>query len=229
MKNFSMQFGQGTTGDTYFRFGFCPCKVKVTGLVQEDVHEWYIPMLATPDNIFTEDSSGDRALDGTNGLALVQFHDGPGELPGISGAPTVLEPAEWYKANGIKITSACLAILNGNPYFVEASRMHVPIVRLVHDGGASQVHFQDSSVDLIEAGISGNGTHIVINESNDNYAYVGVISKPSGQSKHCRATTFEDANCTTATAAAAFADNDVIIIIPAMFAQYPLSGIGLMT
>jgi len=229
MLDYMMQFGQGTAAIIYHRFGFCPCKVKVTGLVEEDVNEWYIPMLATPDSIETIDSTGIRTLDGTDGIALCQFNDVPGSLPGSGGAPTVLEPAEWYKADGVKITAGVPGIANGNPYVVEAWRMDVPIVVGIHDGGASQVHFQDSSIDLVEAGVTGNGSHILINESNDNYAYVGVISKPSGQSKHCRATTFEDANCTTATAAAAFADNDVIIIIPAMFAQYPLSGIGLMT
>ena len=230
MKDYSLQFGQGTAAITYHRFGFCPCKVKVTGLVEEDMSEWYIPMLASPDNIETTDDSGIRALDGTDGIYLCQFDDEPGSLPGSGGTPTVLEPAHWYKANGVKITASVPAIANGNPYVVEAWRMDVPIVRCVHDGTtSSNTYFQDSSVDLLEAGVSGNGSHIVINETNDNYAYTGLITKPAGEANYCRCTTFEDANMNTATAAADFDTDDVLIIIPVMYAQSPLSGVGLMT
>ena len=230
MKDFTMLFGQGTGAVTYFRLGFCPSKVKLVGLVQEDMNEWYLPMLATPDNIGTVDSTGNRELDGTDGISLCQFNDGPGELPGTGGTPTELEPAHWYKANGIKITASCEAVADGNPYIVEAYRLDSPIVRLVHDGGDNTgTYFQDSSVNLVEAGVTGDGKSIVINESNDNYAYCGTISTPSGGTINSKCTTFEDAACSTATAAANFDDDNVLIVIPVMYAQSPMSGIGLMT
>lgn len=221
--------GQGTAAVTYFRLGFCPVYVKVTGLVEEDVMEWALPMLVSPDGIETVDSTGVRTLDGTDGIYLVQFNDGLGDAPGAGGAPTALEPAEWYKANGIKITAAVAAIADTHPYIVEAHRLTVPIIRAVHDGGDTvHTYFQDSSVDFKEAGVSGGQSWVIINENNDNYGYVTSVSKPSGQTKHCRLNTAENA-AGDATAAADFDDDDVCFIIPAGWTQYPLSDIGAMT
>jgi hypothetical protein len=221
--------GQGTGAITYFKLGFCPIKIKISGLVEEDVAEWFLPMLASPDAIETVDSTGVRTLDGTDGIYLVQFDDGLGEHSGAGGAPTVLEPAEWYKANGIKITASCLPIANGNPYIVEAVRLQVPIIRTVHDGGdASHTYWEDSSVDFQEAGVSGGQSWVIINETNDDYAYVKSVAKPSGQTKHCRLNLAENASG-LATAAADCDDDDVAFVIPAGWAQYPLSGVGAMT
>jgi hypothetical protein len=224
-----MLFGQGTAAITYFRFGFCPVKVKIVGLAEEDVAEWYLPMLASPDSIETVDSDGIRTLDGTDGMYLVQFNDPTCSQTGDGGAPTVLEPGEWYKANGIKITAGSVPIADGNPYIVEAWPMNVPIVRCVHDAGdASHLYFQDSSMDFKDAGISGGQQFVVINETNDNYGYVKAVQKPAGQSRFCRCTLAENAGG-DATAAADIDDDDVLIIIPKDWVQYPLSGIGAMT
>lgn len=224
-----MLFGQGSGAITYFRLGFCPVKVKVVGLVEEDMAEWYLPMLASPDSIETVDSDGIRTLDGTDGIDLVQFNDPSGSLPGTGGAPVDLEPGEWYKANGIKITAGSVPIADSNPYIVEAWPLNVPIVRAVHDGGDNcNTYFQDSSVDFKEAGISGGQQFVVINETNDNYGYVKAVQKPTGQSKYCRCTLAENAGG-DAAAAADIDDNDVLIIIPKDWVQYPLSGIGAMT
>jgi len=221
--------GQGSGAITYFRLGFCPVKVKIYGLVEEDINEWYLPMLASPDSIETIDSTGIRTLDGTDGVYLVQFNDGMGQAPGSGGAPTVLEPAEWYKANGIKITADCAAIADGNPYIVEAYRLTVPIIRAVHDGTtSSNTYFEDSSVDFKAAGVSGGQTWLIINETNDNYGYVKSVAKPTGQTRYCRLYTAENA-AGDATAAADFDTADVCFILPVEWGQYPLSGIGAMT
>lgn len=221
--------GQGTGAITYFKFGFCPLKVKITGLVEEDIAEWFLPMLASPDAIETVDSTGERTLDGTDGIYLVQFDDGLGDHTGDGGAPTVLEPAEWYKANGIKITASCLPIADGNPYIVEAVRLQVPIIRTVHDGGdTTHTYWEDSSVDFREAGVSGGQSWILINETNDDYAYVKAVQKPSGENNYCRLTLAENA-AGDATAAADVDDDDVAFVIPAGWIQYPLSDLGAMT
>jgi len=147
----------------------------------------------------------------------------------LSSAPSDIEAAQWYNANGFRIDASVASIPDASLCYVEAWGSPIPMVPLIHDGGTTQLFIQDSSVDLIEAGVTGNGDWIVFNTSNDNYAFVGTISKPSGQTKYCKALLYEDAGLATATASAALADADVLVLMRHRDAQYPLSSVGLMT
>lgn len=223
--DYTMRFGMGTGATTYFALGFCPAKIRITGTTEEDVNEWFVNMPVN-DSIGVTDSDGIRALDTSHGITLVSFSD-PNDPENAT--ITDLEPAEWYKANGVKIGSGAASIANTVPYVLEAWGMPFPIVRGVHDGGATKhTYFQDSSVDFEEAGVSGGQSWIIINVTNDNYAYVKAVQRPAGQAKMCRLTLAEDSSG-TATAAADFNDADIVIVIPRQYAQQPLSGLGAMT
>jgi hypothetical protein len=227
MEEQKLFLAQGTGAALYFRTGWCPSKVVIQGSVEEDCAVWTID-LATGYGIQSVDSTGVTELTTATGITLVQFDGDSDTIP--TSAPTALEPAEYWKANGIGIGASAAANVDGNPFTVHAFRMNVPIVRAVHDGTTSSgTYFEDSSIDFVEAGISGNGKFIIINETNDNYAYVGSITKPAGKTKYCRIYTYEDEDLTTATAAADFDTSDLCYIIPRSAVQYPLSGIGLMT
>ena len=229
MRDVLILYGQGTAASTYFYTGFAPGYVKVMGFAEEDINEW-CPLIPEEDSIETIDSTGIRTVDTSDGIRLVKFNDEPGSVPGSGGTPSDVENGRWWEANGIEITASCAAIQDGAPYMVMVFRMTVPIVRAVHDGTTnSNTYFEDSSIDFFEAGVSSNGKFIIINESNDNYAYVGAITKPSGKSRYCRIYTYEDENLTTATAAADFDTSDVCYILPREWVQHPLSGIGAMT
>lgn len=230
MQDTIVLYGQGTAAVTRFYTGFAPGYVRVIGMAEEDVNEW-CPLLPSEDSIETIDSTGIRTLDASDGIRLIKFTaDEPGAVPGSGGTPSDVENGRFWEANGIEITASCEAIQDGSPYCVIVHRMSVPIIRAVHDGTTnSHTYFEDSSIDFYEAGVSDNGKFIIINESNDNYAYVGTITKPSGKSNHCRIYTFENETLATATAAADFVTADVCYILPRQFAQSPLSGIGLMT
>ncbi len=220
-------FGQGTAADMYFRLGYCPDYVRLVGLIEEDVIEWY-PLMGSSNGIATVDADGIRTL-GTEGITLVKFDDPVGSLPGTGGTPTAVEPAEFYKANGIKIDASCLPIADGNPFAVHVHRMSAPAIYAVHDGGDNEhLHMQDSSLDFAEMGVEGGQSWIMINETNDNYGYVKSVEKPVGQTKFCRLVLAENA-AGDATAAADLVDADVCFILPKHRVQSPLSGVGLMT
>ena len=217
------QFVMGTAADTYIRTGFCPDIVRIMDYTTRIQLEWsrimgLIGVQRIADGTGTQD---------TDAISLVTFIDNPEDL---SVAPSDVEAAKWYDANGFRIDAGVVSIPDASLCFVEAWGSPTPCVRLVHDGTtSSNTYFEDSSVDLKKAGVVGNGTWIVINTTNDNYAFIGAISKPSGKDNHCRALTFEDSGLTTATAAADFDTSDVLILMRHRDAQYPLSGIGLMT
>jgi hypothetical protein len=222
-------FGQGTAAKTYFRTGWAPAYVEIKGAVEEDDAEWNF-MIVPAGSIEVVDSTGIRTLGTTDGLGLCKFSDGLGDVPGAGGTPSDIENGRFWEANGFYIDDGVVAIADGNPYLVRAYQMDGVFVRGVHDGTTSSgTYFEDASIDFRAAGVSGNGKFIIINESNDNYAYVGPITKPAGKANYCRIYTYEDENLVTATAAADFDTNDVCYIIERAYVQHPLSGIGLMT
>jgi hypothetical protein len=230
MRDYTTRLGQGTGSDVYFNLGFCPGRVVVQGEVLEDRSEWWLTMAAGYAVESVDTDGVNPALTTDTGITLVTFSDEPGALPGSGGTPVAVEPGRWWEANGIRIESTAAAIANGNPFMVYAWRLDVPYVRAVHDGTTdSDTYFEDSSIDFLEAGVSSNGKFIIINESNDNYAYVGTITKPSTKTRYCRIYTFEDERLETATAGANFDTADVCYIIPRQYVQYPLSDLGLMT
>lgn len=230
MRDTLVLYGQGTGASTFFYTGFAPGFVEVRAMgTEEDVAFW-CPLLPEEDSIEINADDGVYSLDASDGIRLVKFNDEPGSVPGSGGTPSDVENGRFWEANGIEITANSVGIVDGIPYVVIVHRMTVPMIRAVHDGTTnSNTYFEDSSIDFFEAGISDNGKFILINESNNNYAYVGAITKPSGKSNYCRIYTYEDEGLTTATAAADFDTSDVIFIIPRQWVQHPLSGIGLMT
>jgi hypothetical protein len=222
---YTIRFGVGTGAAMYFALGFCPVKVRLTGTAAGNRTEWWITVPPN-DGLETTDSTGARVLDASDGLALVKFSD-PNDPENAT--ITTLENAQWYEANGILIDDGVLTNTDAVPFILEAWGVDIPIIRAVHDGGDNaNTYFQDSSVDFEKAGVSGGQSWIIINVTNDNYAYVKAVQKPAGQTKYCRLTTAEDSSG-TATAAADFDDDDVCIVIPRQYAQRPLSGLGAMT
>jgi len=229
MNEFKQFLGQGTGSDVYFFTGWCPGYVRIMGEAAEDVVDWWLTMAAGY-GVLADDGGSNLALTTDVGVTLVKFDDEPGAVPGSGGTPSTVEPGRWYEANGIRIESTNPALADGNPFTVMAFKLSTVMVRAVHDGTtSSNTYFEDSSIDFLEAGISPNGKFIIINETNDNYAYVGEITQPSGKTKHCRLYTYEDERLATATASADFDTNDVCYIIERAAVQHPLSGIGLMS
>jgi len=222
-------YAQGTGAAIYFYLGFCPARVDIQGSAAEDAVVWTIDMAAGY-GVQSVDTDGIMTLTAAVGITLVKFNDEPGSMPGSGGTPSSVEPGRWWEANGIGIGASATANVDTNPFTVTCFRMNVPIIRAVHDGTTnSHLYFEDSSIDFFEAGVSDNGKFILINYTNDNYAYVGKITKPAGKSNHCRIYTYENEGLVTATEAADFVTGDVIYIIPRQWVQYPLSGVGLMT
>ena len=216
------QFVMGAAADTYIRTGFCPDIVRITDFTTRIELVWSRLMGA----IGVQRIADGTGTQDTDAMSLVAFSDNPEDL---TSAPSDIEGAYWYKANGFRIDSAVASIPDASLCYVEAWGSSTPAVRLVHDGGSTHLFIQDSSVDLEEAGVVGNGDWIVFNTSNDNYAFVGAISKPSGQDKKCKALLYEDAGLATATAAATLVDDDILILMRHRDCQYPLSAVGLMT
>ena len=230
MRDTLVLYGQGTGASTFFYTGFVPGFVEVRSMAAEEDVAYWCPLLPEEDSIEINADDGVYTIDTSDGIRLVKFNDEPGSVPGSGGTPSDVENGRWYEANGIEITASSVGIVDGIPFCVIIHRMTVPIIRAVHDGTTnSHLYFEDSSLDFFEAGVSDNGKFIIINETNDNYAYVGKITKPAGKTRHCRIYTYEDENLVTATAAADFVTADVCYILPRQWVQHPLSGIGLMT
>jgi|GEM_PF-1688726 len=227
---YAYRFGMGTAEATYFRFGFCPFKVKITAQSEEDVAIWMLPMAAAA-SIDTVDSTGVRVL-GAAGVRLCKFSDPTGGgLPGSGGTPTIVEQGKWYDGvDGIEINASQVAIADGVPYIVEAWGLDEPLlIRAVHDGTtSSNTYFEDSSIDFRKAGVSDAQMWVVINITNDNWCYIKNITKPSGKANWCRCYTALD-DSGTPTAAADFDTADVLILMPRAFMQFPQTGLGLMT
>lgn len=220
MEEQKMLLAQGTDAAIYFRLGWCPCKVQMEGSAGLDKVIWTIDMAAAS-GLETNAADGVVTLETDCGITLVKFEDAADVLP--TSNPTAVEPGRWWEANGIMIAADSEINNNGEPFTIHAFRMTVPIVRAVHDGTtSSNTYFEDSSIDFFEAGVSGNGMFIILNESNDDMAYVGEITKPAGKDNYCRIYTFEDERLAVATGAADFDTGDVIYIIPRAFVQYPL-------
>jgi len=216
------QFVMGTAADTYIRTGWCPDTVKITDCTTHIELIWHrvIPHLGE------QRVANGTGTNDTDCMSLVTFPDNPEDLTAV---PSDVDNDKWYNANGFRIDAGVASIPDASLCYVEAWASPIPQIKIYHDGGASGVFIQDASVDLVKSGVVGNGDWIAINTSNDDYAFVGAISKPDGQANYCKALLYEDANLTTATAAAAIADNDIIVLMRHRDSQYPLSSIGLMT
>jgi hypothetical protein len=224
MKNYHSQLAIGAgANDLFIRLGFCPDIVRVTEFGTGLGATWFRGQ--GNDASITRVAAGDRTVNTDKGVKLVCFDDVPLSQ---SSDPVEVEAGEWYKANGIQLTSDIGVLTDGALLLVESWRLSLPFVRTVHDGGDNKnTYFQDSSIDFKDAGISGGQQFILINQSNDNYAYVKSVERPAGQGKHCRLNLSDAAG--NATAAADIDDNDIAYVLPKDSVQYPMSDIGIMT
>lgn len=216
------------TNDLSIRLGFAPDWVKIKSNAAGVGLYWHRSM--GNDAGWDRVAAGDVTVNTDKGVKLVQFDDGSGLPSAQTGDPTVISTDEWYKADGIVITSDAAFLADDTVIHVEAGVDDKFFCKLVHDAGdAVHTYAQDSSIDFVAAGVSGGGKCILYNQTNGDYAYIGEVLKPQGKTKYCRLTTYTDAACTSATTAADFDDDDVLYVFRADEMGYPLSDIGLMT
>jgi len=216
------------TNDLSIRLGFAPDWVKIKSVATGVGLFWHRAM--GNDAGWDRVAAGDVTVNTDKGVKLVQFDDGSGLPSAQTGDPTVISTDEWYKADGIVITSDATFLADDTVVHVEAGMDDKFFCKGVHDGTtSSNTYFEDSSIDFTLAGVSGGGKCIVYNQTNGNYAYIGEITRPQGKTKDCRVYTYTDAACTSATTAADFDTSDVCYIFRVDEMGYPLSDVGLMT
>jgi len=221
-KHFSTVLPCMDANDLFVKTGFCPDIVRVVNLDTGLELLWNRALGC--DNTHQYDATGDPTLATGQGVSLVKFT----EMNAMdeSSDPSTVESGQWNDANGIKIAADTLMLSDDDLLQIECWTMDVPMVRAIHDAGdAVNTYIQDSSLDFRDAGVSTGW--IIYNKTNGDYAFVGEVQKPSGQSKHCRAT-LVDSNG-DATTAADIDDDDVIYLFPKGYAGYPLSDIGAMS
>lgn len=222
------------SNDIFIQLGFCPDVVRITEWATGLEIIWY--RLQGIDTAITVVAAGDKTVQSGQGVVLGSVDKAHGEEMTADADFTAFSDSNWAEdgmaCNAVKLTSDLTGLTDHALLQFEAWRMQEPVIRAVHDGGDNcNTYFQDSSIDFKELGVSVDTTHaqwLLYNLSNNNYAYVKDVQKPSGQSKYCRLLTAE-ASDGTATAAADFDDDDVALILPRRIAQYPLSDYGLMT
>jgi hypothetical protein len=220
--------------DIFLKLGFCPDVVKITEWATGLGVIWY--RLQGNDTSITRVAAGDRTVQTGEGIVLGSINKMTAEEMTADTDFTAFSDSNWsedgMQANAIKLTSDLAGLTDHALLMVEAFRSKIPVIRAIHDGGDDcNTYFQDSSIDFRELGVSEDTTRaqwLVYNLSNNNYAWVKEIQKPSGQTKYCRVLVAE-ATDGTATAAADFDDDDVLLLLPRQYAQYPLSDYGLMT
>lgn len=207
------------TNDLFLFIGFCPDYVEVENLETGNRFKWARHL--DNDNALEIASTGTAALTSGAGIKLVKF---TGEPWSLTADPSAVNSDEWYDANGIQITSDAALLADDDMLVVKAYRMDEPIIRSVHDGGSNKnTYWQDSSMDFKKAGVSGGQTWIIYNKSNGNYAFIGAVQKPTGQSKYCRLTVVNSAG--DALTAFDSDDNDIAIIMKKSACAYPMSDI----
>lgn len=219
--------------DIFLKIGFCPDVVRITEWATGLEMMWY--RLQGIDTSITIVAAGDKTVQTGEGVVLGSINAAHGEEMTADTDFTAFTNSNWAEndltANAVKLTSDLAGLTDHALLQFEAWRMMEPIIRSVHDGGASHVFWQDTDIDFRELGVSsqdGRAQWLLYNMSNNNYAYIKEVVKPVGQTKYNKLLLAEAADGTP-TAAAAIADADVALILPRRIAQYPLSDYGLMT
>jgi len=222
--------GQGAN-DIFLKIAWCPDIIKFTEWATGLGGIWY--RLQGKDTAISRVAAGDRTVQTDKGFYLGHIPMKMNEMD-ADGDFTAFGDVNWkedgMEANAVKIASDVVGLTDHALLMFEFYRMTYPIIRAVHDGGdACNTYIQDASIDFLELGVvsSTPPQWLVYNLTNQDYAYVGVVQKPSGQQKHCRATLVNAAG--TAMAAADIDDDDVLLLLPKYAAQYPLSDYGLMS
>ena len=210
---------------TYIYLGFCPDVVEVVNATERVTGLWHRLLGNLYSVIRIADGTG--TLETDEGISLVQF-----KKPGVDldSDPTVVTDPNL--ADGILIADdwgAGTGLTDGDLLWVKAYRASIPWVYAKHDGGDAEDDLEDSSVDFLEAGVSGGQQWIAINLTNKDCAYVGEVVKPFGESKYSRCTLVNASGTAIGATAADVDDDDEFLLMPKNCAQYPLSDIGLMS
>lgn len=218
--------------DTFVYLGFCPDVVEVINYTGKIIGLWSrllgndAHLCLTPTE--SDDNGSVPTAEDDEGIKLVQMK-GPG-IDQSSDPSAVTDP---NLADGIQLTGdwgdgVGNGISAGDLIWIKAYRATQPFVLATHDGGDASGYLQDKSVDFLEAGVSGGQMWIAINITNGDYAYVGEVQKPFGESKYNYCTLVDSNGDAIGATAADVDDDDEFILMPKNEAQYPLSDIGLM-
>lgn len=211
------------TNDLFIYLGFCPEKVRLYNADGKQV-VWY--RMQGSDASFERVVAGDITVNTDKGIKLVQFTDTP---VNTSSDPTAIDPGEFYKANGIQLTSDIAFLADNTVCFYEAWGMTGgPVIKCTHDDTTnSNTYCGDASYDFRDIGVTPNNW-IVVNATNGDWAYVKEVARPSGSRKYSRLYTATDRDG-TATTAADFDTGDVFYVMPITEMWYPMSDVGAMT
>lgn len=226
MQNYFSRMLIGTGSNAMFvRIGWCPDKILITEWETGITMEWY--RLQGADIGITTQAAGDKTLQTDQGVKLVNFTEHPEDMSAdLSPFTDVNFNEDGKDANGVMLTSDITGMTDHGLLHFEAWRSDVHVIRSIHDGGdAVHTYWQDSSIDFKELGVSGGGLYFLYNFNNQNYAYIGEVQKPAGQSKFCRCTIVTKAG--VALAASDNDDDDVGYILPTSQAQYPITDYGI--
>lgn len=212
------------TNDSFIYIGWAPEVVRIMNLTDGQDNYWC--RMLSNDGSISRVAAGDRTVNTGAGVKLVQFDYNEPLLQ--TSDPTVIAEDEWYKANGIQLTSDIAFLGDDDVIMVEAWRPSGRrVIRAVHDGTtSSNTYMEDRSIDFLKSGVQAGD--VVYNQTNGDYAYVGEVQRPSGQKKYCRLTlvTSQGGNATTA---ADIDTSDVLYVYPPQRFPYPVGDIGLMT
>jgi len=187
--------------DIFLKVGWCPDIIKFTEWATGLGGIWY--RLQGKDTAISRVAAGDRTVQTAKGFYLGHIPMKMDEMDADADF-TAFTDVNWkedgMEANAVKVASDVVGMTD-----------HALILDFLELGVVSSTPPQ----------------WLVYNLTNQDYAYVGVVQKPSGQQKHCRATLVNAAG--TAMAAADIDDDDVLLLLPKYAAQYPLSDYGLMS
>ena len=218
--------------DIFLKLGFCPDVVRITEWATGLEVIWY--RLQGIDTSITIVAAGDKTVQTGEGIVLGHIAEDVIDMDADADF-TAFSDSNWHEAgkdaNAIKLTSDLAGLTDHALLQLEAWEIQVPVIRAVHDGGDNcNTYFQDASIDFEKLGVVSSPTAptwLLLNTSNNNYAYIGEVQAVTDKANKCRLTLVTAAGA--AMASADIDDGDVALIMPVRYAQYPLSDYGLMS